>query len=80
MRIDDGRYGVGGVMKSVHEFKPEGDQQRRPQQEIRPSAAQGDIAEVSRDVEADVRQAADEGDQHDDPAQPGGRFLHLLVE
>jgi hypothetical protein len=78
--IDDRGDGIGGVVEAVHELERQGNGQRGSEQDIRPDAPQGDVAQVARNVEADVGQAADEGDEDDGRAEPAGHFLFLVEE
>ena len=67
-------------MKAIHELEPKRDEQRYTKQHVGPCTGDRHIAHILRNVDADIAQAAEERDQDDCAAHPGGSFLHFLVQ
>jgi hypothetical protein len=80
MCVDDGRDGVGSVVKAVDEFEAERDEQGDGEQKIGPRREKVGSGEVACKLRTGIRQAADEGDAENDHPGPAGRLVHLLVE
>src|ERR1700719_4734988 len=67
-------------MKSIYELEPEGDQQRNAKKSVGPEAAERCVAQVARDVEADVSKAPYQRHEDNDPAYPTGHLLFSVKE
>jgi hypothetical protein len=55
--VDHRGHGIGGVVKSVDEFEPQGDEERQAQQQVGPCAGHDHVVEVFGDVDADIAEA-----------------------
>jgi hypothetical protein len=47
MGVNDRGHGVGGVVKTIHKFEAEGNEQRQSQQHKGPDAGDGNGSQVS---------------------------------
>ena len=63
MGVNDCGYGIGGIVKAVHELETEGDQQCQRQKHIRPDAGNGHTVEVFSNMNDYVAKAAQHGEQ-----------------
>ena len=64
--VDDRGHGIGGVVKSIHEFESQRDEQCQAQQQKRPDAGHGRVVEIFAEVNADIAEAGQQG-QHKNP-------------
>lgn len=61
-------------MKTVDEFKPQGDEERETEEDIRPGGEEMDAGEIAGDLETGVEEAGDQssGKKEDAEAVRGG--------
>ncbi len=78
MRVDDGRHGVGRVVKPVDEFETQRDQQSDAEQEERQEA--GDRGPRRCDIPVNIVGREEESESHDGEENQDRSDPHRLVE
>src|SRR5262245_11157828 len=74
MRVDDGGYRVGRVVKPVDEFESERHEEREHEQHVRERAGGADLAQIGDEVARDIEHSeAEEHTEHHAPAPDAGR-------